>query len=580
MFQVHAPRDVLNIARRRSGRLAFLLLLGLAATLALAVLWPPTYRSVATILIEEPNFQQDLLGSAADSYADQRIQIIAQRIMTTANLLSVIERLDLYKEDRVREAASQVAKTMRKRINLELVTAEGIDPRNSRRIAPTIAFTLSFDYRDPETAQDALQALVTLYLDENSRMQRERVADTVTFLRSETEKLRLTVDRSEAKLAAFKEQYADQLPDQIAVKLSQREQVQRELQDAAKRLQALDEKRIYLTAQMAKIDPADAPPKDPTQWTAADRLRALQSEYLTLSSRYGPDHPDVQKVSRELETLEAQVQGGGGRAVLVARRDELRAQLSLLTGTYSSEHPEVLKVRRELDAVEAKLAKAPTETTSTNPALIQLDAELAAAGAEYRALVEQGKARQDLLTRYDDDIRQAPQVEREYRALMREYEGAVAGYTDMLAKQRQAELDEAMESQQRTEQFGLLEAPTLPLEPVAPNLLVVAVAGTVLSLTLAIGSAVVSEAMDYSVYGSRQLTEIAGVPPLVVIPRIRTVADTVRAWKIGATSVAAGVAVIAILFVLSPDLRHALGNFLGLIEDRASELDAYRSFKG
>src|SRR3974390_3502207 len=51
----------------------------LLTAVLLALLWPPTYRSTATILIEQQEIPQDLVRSTISSYADQRIQVISQR---------------------------------------------------------------------------------------------------------------------------------------------------------------------------------------------------------------------------------------------------------------------------------------------------------------------------------------------------------------------------------------------------------------------------------------------------------------------------------------------------------------------
>src|ERR1700727_1426116 len=79
-------------------RAIFVIVAGLAAVVALAIalLLPPTYRAMGTILIEQQEIPQDMVRSVITSYADQRVQIISQRVMTTQNLLSLIERYDLY----------------------------------------------------------------------------------------------------------------------------------------------------------------------------------------------------------------------------------------------------------------------------------------------------------------------------------------------------------------------------------------------------------------------------------------------------------------------------------------------------
>lgn len=577
MIDIRTPRDFLVVFRRRSSYFAVPLAVGLALTAAANLYWPPTFRSIATILLQDSSIPQDFIGTAGDTYADTRVQVITQRVMTTANLASIADRLELYGDDRQRKAPSQIAAKMRKNINLELVSSEGANRQNSRRIEQTIAFNLSFDFSDPETAQRGLRELVALYLGENERTRRERVSETVELLAREVENHRQYVERIEAELAAFKEEHAGKLPDQIAEKQRQNEALQRELIDITKRLEALDEKRIYLAAQIAQIDPADVPVRDRAQWTPAEKLRALQAEYLTLSSRYGPEHPDVQRTKRELEALEAEVQGGVGSTALEAQRKALHAQLATLTGTYSEAHPEVRRIRRELETVEAKLRAAPADTGQTNPLFIQISAQLAAADAEYRALVEQRNARRDLLAKQEEEIREGPQIEREYRSLIREYDSAVATYTDVQAKKLRAELGQAMEEQKRTEQFDVLEAPTLPIEPQAPDATTILVIGLVLSLALSFGVAVLAEVMDFAVYGSRQLTEIAGVPPLAVLPRIRTRTDAIRAWKFRAAGVLGGAAAIAVIFMFNPSLLETVTTLWGQVEQELIEFGASRN---
>ncbi len=66
-------RDKLQVYWRR--RKTFATVAGAVMALAIVViaLWPPTYRSSATILIEQQEIPKDLVRSVITSYADQRI---------------------------------------------------------------------------------------------------------------------------------------------------------------------------------------------------------------------------------------------------------------------------------------------------------------------------------------------------------------------------------------------------------------------------------------------------------------------------------------------------------------------------
>jgi uncharacterized protein involved in exopolysaccharide biosynthesis len=55
----------------------------LMLALLLAAFWPATYRSTGTILIEQQEIPEDFVRSAVSSYADQRVQVISQRVMTS-----------------------------------------------------------------------------------------------------------------------------------------------------------------------------------------------------------------------------------------------------------------------------------------------------------------------------------------------------------------------------------------------------------------------------------------------------------------------------------------------------------------
>ena len=122
--------DYIAILRRRRWYLIVPAVVIFAVAVAVAMLMPATYRSEATILIEQQQIPQDLVRSTVTSYADQRVQIISQRVMTTANLSNVIEKYDLYAAERKQEPMSVVVEQLRQNIGLKMVSADVVDPRS------------------------------------------------------------------------------------------------------------------------------------------------------------------------------------------------------------------------------------------------------------------------------------------------------------------------------------------------------------------------------------------------------------------------------------------------------------------
>ena len=77
--KIQSPQDILAILWRRKWQVIIpgVVLLAISAFVTLS--WPQTYQSNATILIEEPEISGEFVQPVADSYADQRIQVISQQ---------------------------------------------------------------------------------------------------------------------------------------------------------------------------------------------------------------------------------------------------------------------------------------------------------------------------------------------------------------------------------------------------------------------------------------------------------------------------------------------------------------------
>ncbi|MEK9140750.1 MAG: Wzz/FepE/Etk N-terminal domain-containing protein, partial [Nitrospirota bacterium] len=160
--------------RRRT--LIFLIggaLLGLSLTAAF--LWPATYKSMATILIEEQEIPSDLVRSTITSYADQRIETIKQHVMSRTTLGKVIEQYDLYAEQRKSTPAEEVVKRFAKDIDVQVISADVVDKRTHSPTKATIAFTVAYQSKSPDLAQKVANELTSLFLGENLKS-RERQA--------------------------------------------------------------------------------------------------------------------------------------------------------------------------------------------------------------------------------------------------------------------------------------------------------------------------------------------------------------------------------------------------------------------
>src|SRR3990167_4027750 len=98
--------DYLAILRRRAFHIAGVFSLIALATIIIAVVVPPVYQSTGTILIESQQISANLVQGADTASVEEHIAQIKQRVMTRENLLQIVYKYNLYKDDRKSLTAS------------------------------------------------------------------------------------------------------------------------------------------------------------------------------------------------------------------------------------------------------------------------------------------------------------------------------------------------------------------------------------------------------------------------------------------------------------------------------------------
>lgn len=553
--------DYLAILRRRKWRIVVTAALLSLISIGVAFVMPPVYRSTATILIEEQEIPQDLVRSTVTSFADQRIQIISQRVMTRANLQRIVDQFNLYPDERNKATQEAILGKLRDSIKLETVSADVRDPRSGRPTEATIAFTLSFEGRNPEVVQRVTNELASLYLNENIKTRREQAAETSTFFADEADRLAKEIADFETKLAEFKQRNANSLPEQTALNMQLMDRTDREVIDLDRQISSLEERQIYLEAELAKAKSSTslAGASQAGALTPAERLRAAEAQYLSIKSAYAPQHPDVVRLEREIAVLRNEVGGDQSRASLNEQLAIKKDELTAARGKYSDNHPDVVRLEGEVAVIEDSLAKllpaaATANTTqledADNAVLVTLKSQLETVNASLRATQRQRVELQKKLAAFEQRISGAPEVERGFRTLTRDYENALAKYREIKAKQMEAQVAQQLETDRKGERFTLLEPPQLPERPLKPNRPAILFLGLVFALAAGVGVAALSEALDRGVHGPRGVIRVLQQPPLAVIPYIETAADRRRRNRHYATAAVGSVASVAVVLIL------------------------------
>ncbi len=471
-------KEYLLIIKRRKYQIVvpFVVLFALSALIAMIL--PPVYRSEATILIEQQHIPVDLVKSTVVSFADERIHQIQQKIMRIDNINKIIGKYSLYIDQRKQLSSTELAETFSDNVILDLVSADVIS--NGRKSAATLAFTLSYDHKIPETAQRVANELVTMFLSENTRTRTEAAKETTVFLQEESTKVKMQIQKLENDFAEYKDQYSESLPELQPVNMASITRIENQLQQLSLQERMLNERKASLRSQLAMTSPANISAVG--QQEVVVSLPLLEEEYGRLLNKYSKSHPDVKAMKRRIENFEPTTSKSSAGRI-------------------------------------------------SNPIYLQLRNEIQMANVEGTNIVNTRTKLMETLNKLERNLSQTHQVERGYNDLMRDLEGHRAKYTELKAKYMDAKLAQTLEEEQKAEKFSILEPPRVPTRPEKPNRIKIIFMGLLLSTLVGLGLGFLAEAMDASIRNQRELIQVIGEEPLVVIPYLVNDDDLARTRK-------------------------------------------------
>lgn len=533
--------DALGFVTRRKGLCIGVAIPILLGAILLAYKLPPIYRSEASILIEQAAIPGDIVASSITSYVDEQIQVVTQRVLANDNASQVIEHHDLYATERENAGMRTAISRLKDDFYLESIRAEVFDQRRGRASNLTFMFIVGFHNPDPLVAQQVTQELAQLYLAENSEFRTEKATETTAFLQQESNRLAQEISEMELRMADFKDQHASALPGQTGLNTQSLDRTERELNDVEQEIRDLRSRRQILMSELQTINPYAtvlAEDGEPILGSG-QRLAELRRQYLELSSRYGPEHPDVVRTKREIDTML-----GSGAATETS--DDIRAQIAALEirrdqllERYSREHPDVRSLQGTIDELGEKLASGSNGSTYgdsrsspiKNPEYRQFEVQietvtdsLAAAESRRAQLIERRE-------RLIQDISKAPRIEQEWLALNRGYESARAEFGEIKRRVTESRLSERLEAESKGQRFTLVSDASFPSQPVEPNRVAIVFLGAVLAIGAGIGLAALFDALDSSIRGARDLRTYFAVRPIASIPVIVTRADRRLRWR-------------------------------------------------
>ncbi len=471
--------DYFGAFRRRLGLVLVIAPLFVLLAVYLAFALPAKFQSTATILLEPSSVPKDVVTTTVVSYSNQQIEIVQGRVMAPEILATLVNEYDPYPSEKnltVHEKAQRI---------LEDTTLERVDPVTLKPIVESNAFSLNYRNPDPQRATEITNRLAQLFLTYNQRTRSEAAGKATAFLEQQSESVSAKMNEIDSELAKLKQQVGDALPELQARNQTSYDRSERDLDGLRQQINTSEAHESSLALQLSQLSPNLI-----TQTGDMTDIATVRTKLTEAEQRYTPDHPEVKRLRRALETLMAQSN-------------------SVHAG--APNNPQYLSVASQLESARRELATLRSQAAKANAQMSQ-----------YSALLQR-----------------TPNVEKDYDEIMRRRQSLQAEYQQIHDKLQNAQLAQSFETEQHGERFTLLRAPFPAKSPVYPNRIGLILLGLVLGVGIAGAAVAIAEGADSNVRHTRDLPEIAGVPMLATIPVILNTNDRRRRRLVFGSYVAA-----------------------------------------
>lgn len=488
-----APEDYLAlITRRKWWVIVSFVLLGTAVGLV-SLLLPNRYVSETLILVEPREVPGDVVKDFVTVSTQERLTAIQQTVLSRTNLLRIInefkdrfKNLDLMTDD-------QKVELLRKRTNIEVTST-----RTNRGTAVAY-FRISFEDRDPSTAQLIASRLASLFIEFDAKNREAQVFGTASFLQSELDKVSSQMHDVDAALASFKRQYQNELPDQLDTNLRNLDRLQAQMKTNMEAYDRNLSMRLDLERQLSETPAVTSKevaldggqPDQPPSSLVQGYQKKLQ-QYNELLTRYTFKHPDVRRLKAELDELKKQIPPA------------------------------------DLAHLQQSTEPASKTLTQPNPVYQRLTSQLNQVETELQILRKSRDSIQKEILIYEARVKNTPRREQEIAQTQRRSDDLSAQYKDLKKKLDDARMAESLESRQKGEQFQIVDPANLPIHPAKPNRLLILLAGLVGSLGVGVGLALGADFADQKVWTQNEVETLLGVPVIVEIPEIPSEDDLRR----------------------------------------------------
>lgn len=493
--------DYIDIMRRHKNWIAGPAFAALVLAVVVAFFWPDSYISEATVQVVPPQVPERYVPSNVNSEMTQRINSMAQNILSRATLVNIIQTDNLYRNDLARKPMEDVLETMRKAIKIGAVSSLESAQQQMASHGPVSAFSVSFEYSNRYQAQKVAKELVTRFIDANIRTLSSQSLATTDFLQDQWLDAKKQLEELDNRLTEFRLKNAGRLPDELQANLQTLHSFETQLGGINEAISRIGQEKLLLDSQLRgykdQLTVLRQSDDQLSQTVKNEQLAQTEREIVNaettlagLRQRYTETHPDVQ-------AAEGQV------ALLKQRRDSLMKAEEQAKPAATPLKASPMRMRGEQE-IQTDIARVQSQLQVRNM-------ELAERTKAQKQLV-------DVINQYNARIQSSPLIDRDYEQLTRDYKLAQVHYDELNAKKAQSQAATNLENRGQGERLELLDDASLPERPAKPNRILIIGAGLALGLVLGIVTAGAREMKDTSLKSLKDARAYSKLPVLGTVP--------------------------------------------------------------
>lgn len=432
---------------------------------------PRKFETAATILIQEPSMQNPFLKDLmVETNLKKRMDALKALVHSRHILGEVAVKRGMIDEKETNLATKEIAiSILSKALKVSLIGNE----------------LVRIEYEAPKVdgMVETLNLIVLRFVERVIAPQRYSIYKSRDFLEKELQKREADLLEAESKLAAYKSDFASELPELHARNVIRMTQIK----------DALSGRKTVLKGAKARYDNLRkrVSQTNPVIGRLEEQLVGMMGELAVLRGRYTDQHSEIRSLKRNIKSLEGERARTISSSAKMSTGDLERLwDRASMIETESGEAPLLVEQLKQLQTVENEIQGLEEEVKA-------LEAEFESNNLKVRNYGEHEKK----ITNLDRDIIVKRKI-----------------YEDLASRHQLAEVTGALGKFEESDRVKMIDPPFEPTKPSNYPLILYIIAGVFAGGFLGCGLGAVLEVADTRIYTIDKLSRILDAPIIGRVP--------------------------------------------------------------